>query len=281
MKDFFISYTKADREWADWIGSTLESNDFTVVLQAWDFLPGSNFILEMHRAIKETKRTITVLSQDYSNSLMTQPEWAATLFADPTGEKKRLVPVRVRDYKPDGLFAAISYIDIVGLSEAKAEQILIRSLTQKRLKPSHPPQFPGHSSSSSTQKFPGSLNKNPASTIPNKKNNHSNHSKWIPCSYCKGTGIEPLSFGTTCPVCHGARKNKITFSNKLEPMSCAFCNRTGTEEFSFGKICGICKGIGVNLVKKPAKRCNECNGSGKEKFSFGMPCNKCQGTGYK
>lgn len=37
MTDFFISYTKADKEWAEWIGWVLEAARFKVVLQAWDF----------------------------------------------------------------------------------------------------------------------------------------------------------------------------------------------------------------------------------------------------
>ena len=47
MTDFFISYTEADESWAKWIAWILEANGFTTVLQAWDFRPGSNFVLDM------------------------------------------------------------------------------------------------------------------------------------------------------------------------------------------------------------------------------------------
>ena len=54
-KDFFISYNKADRTWAEWIAWQLEdSGKYSVVIQAWDFGPGCNFVLEMDRAIKES-----------------------------------------------------------------------------------------------------------------------------------------------------------------------------------------------------------------------------------
>lgn len=49
MKDFFISYNKADRTWAEWIAWQLEEARYSVVVQAWDFRPGSNFVLEMQR----------------------------------------------------------------------------------------------------------------------------------------------------------------------------------------------------------------------------------------
>ena len=45
--DFFISYTKADLPWAEWIAWQLEAAGYTTLLQAWDFRPGSNFVLEL------------------------------------------------------------------------------------------------------------------------------------------------------------------------------------------------------------------------------------------
>jgi TIR domain len=52
------------RAWAEWVGYILEEEGFAVIIQAWDFKPGSNFILEMHRATTEANRTIMVLSPD-------------------------------------------------------------------------------------------------------------------------------------------------------------------------------------------------------------------------
>ncbi len=53
-KDFFISYTKADETWAEWIATELEQAGYSTVIQAWDFRPGSNFVLEMQRAPRRT-----------------------------------------------------------------------------------------------------------------------------------------------------------------------------------------------------------------------------------
>ena len=64
-RDFFISYTGSDRQWAEWIALQLEQAGYTLFLQAWDFLPGSNFVAEMDRAAKQTERTLLVLSPAY------------------------------------------------------------------------------------------------------------------------------------------------------------------------------------------------------------------------
>jgi hypothetical protein len=54
-KDFFISYTSADRQWAEWIAWQLTQNGYEVVIQAWDFRPGTNFVEQMNRALAQSK----------------------------------------------------------------------------------------------------------------------------------------------------------------------------------------------------------------------------------
>jgi hypothetical protein len=41
--DFFVSYTSVDRPWAEWIAWELEHASYSVIVQAWDMQPGSNF----------------------------------------------------------------------------------------------------------------------------------------------------------------------------------------------------------------------------------------------
>jgi hypothetical protein len=82
-KDFFISYNRADKQWAEWIAWTLEEAGYSVVVQAWDFRPGGNFVLDMRRATAESQTTIAVLSESYLKSSYTQPEWAAAFADDP------------------------------------------------------------------------------------------------------------------------------------------------------------------------------------------------------
>jgi len=112
MKDFFISYNKADKSWAEWIAWQLETEGYSIVIQAWDFRPGSNFVLEMQKAASESKRTIAILSPDYLNALYTQPEWAAAFIQDPTGADGKLLPVRIRECSPKGILTAITYLSI-------------------------------------------------------------------------------------------------------------------------------------------------------------------------
>ena len=107
-KDFFISYNKADRSWAEWIAWVLEAEKYTTIVQEWDFKPGGNFVVEMDDATKRCERTIAVLSQDYLDAEFTVPEWAAKFAQDPKGIGRKLIPVRVATCNIEGLLAKSS-----------------------------------------------------------------------------------------------------------------------------------------------------------------------------
>jgi tetratricopeptide (TPR) repeat protein len=159
VKDFFISYNRADRSWAEWIAWQLEEASYSTIIQAWDFRPGSNFVEEMQRATAEAKRTIAVVSPDFLSSEFARSEWNAAFADDPLGNEGKLVPVKVRDCKLDGLRKAIIYIDLTRSDEEAARDELIRGLNRDdRAKPDKEPRFPGRSTKTTYKpQFPGSL----------------------------------------------------------------------------------------------------------------------------
>jgi hypothetical protein len=173
MKDFFISYTAADRQWAEWIAWQLEEAGYSVVIQAWDFRPGGNFALDMQKAA-EAERTIAVLSPDYLQKPFPQAEWAAAFAQDPTGDGHRLLPVRVVECSPKGLLAQIVYIDLVNRNETEAKDELLNGINRGRVKPATAPSFPLSQPSqrviADEPQFPGAL---PAVwNIPFRRNPH-------------------------------------------------------------------------------------------------------------
>ncbi len=156
MTDFFISYTGVDRIWAEWIAYVLEEEGFTTKIQAWDFRPGSNFVLEMQEAADAAERAVMVLSPDYLKSKMAASEWAAAFAKDPQGLDRRIVPVMVRQCEPGGLLPQIVQIRIFDLDEDEARAALIEGVNLKRAKPSKRPNFPGAAATITEHKtFPG------------------------------------------------------------------------------------------------------------------------------
>jgi hypothetical protein len=152
MAELFVSYTKPDRTWAEWIAYTLEAIGYACIIQAWDFRPGANFVVEMQEGLKQAERMIAVLSPAYLQATFPAPEWAAAFADDPQGLQRKLVPVRVASCNPKGLLKSVVYIDLVGLDETKSLEALLDGVKPGRAKPTKAPAFPG---SQQVPKFPG------------------------------------------------------------------------------------------------------------------------------
>ena len=158
--DFFISYAAADRAWAEWIAWTLKTAGYSIRIQAWHFDAGSNFALEMQTATAKSARTIAVLSPHFLESEYTASEWAAAFAADPRGEKRKLVPVRIIECEPEGVLSQIVYIDLIGLDESSARERLLNEV-KGRAEPTEAPGYPGtpteiHATDIAKPPFPGS-----------------------------------------------------------------------------------------------------------------------------
>lgn len=149
--DFFISYNSKDKDVAEWISYILEEAGYKVYVQAWDFAAGNNFVLEMQRGASESKHTLALLSENYIESSYTQPEWAAAFVEDPTGEMRKLIPVRISDVPLKGLLPSIVYTDLVGINdEDKAIETILAGVQMGRKKPLSRPSFPGFPSRNDT-----------------------------------------------------------------------------------------------------------------------------------
>jgi hypothetical protein len=145
-REFFLSFTGADRPWAEWLLAELDATGYASVSQLRDFVAGANFALDMDRAARRAKRTLGVLSPQALQAPYVQQEWAQRLASDPTGEQRALVLVRVERCQPEGLLRPVVYIDLVGLDEASARERLREELAalvrgERRLPTD--PAFPG------------------------------------------------------------------------------------------------------------------------------------------
>ena len=143
--DFFVSYQQTDRTWAEWIAWQLEAAGHTVLLQLWDFVPGTNWIKLMQDGVSRSARVIVVLSPAYTGSVFGAAEWQAIWAHDPGGAERRVIPIRVADCERPGLLAGIVGIDLFGVPEPAALQRLQEAIQRAlagRAKPLKPPSFP-------------------------------------------------------------------------------------------------------------------------------------------
>ena len=143
--DFFVSYTQADQAWAVWIAWVLEEAGYRVLIQAWDFVPGSNWVDRMQDGAARAVRTIAVLSDEYLKSVYGGTEWQAAWAGDPGGRERKLLPVRVRECARPGLLKGVAGFDLFSMDEAAAGELLlakVKAAVEGRAKPLAKPDFP-------------------------------------------------------------------------------------------------------------------------------------------
>ena len=122
--DFFVSYTSADRAWAEWIAWQLEE-DYNVIVQAWDFTAGRDWVHEMQHAAATAGRVVVVLSAAYLRSAHGEAEWRGFYADDPSGARGLLLPVRVSEVEAPGLLKTRIYVDLVGKDAKSARAALL------------------------------------------------------------------------------------------------------------------------------------------------------------
>ena len=153
-RDFFISYAAADRAWAEWIAWQLEMNGYSVIVQAWDFEPGDNFVLRMRSALEEADRTLALISAAYLASPYCTDEWTGAFLHDADG-RNRLLQVRIEECDPPPLLRSQVYVDLVGLSREEAQERLLAGVRRGRRRPASEPPFPAVRRQAAAPRFPG------------------------------------------------------------------------------------------------------------------------------
>ena len=83
-REFFLSFTGADRPWAEWLLAELDAAGYSSVSQLRDFVAGASFVRDMDRAARRAKWTLGVLSPQALQAPYVQQEWDQRLASDPT-----------------------------------------------------------------------------------------------------------------------------------------------------------------------------------------------------
>jgi tetratricopeptide (TPR) repeat protein len=151
---FFISYTGADVAWAEWLAWQVETAGHQAVIQAWDFRPGENFVVQMRRGLDSADRTLAVVSASYLESVYGSDEWTAAFVHD-RPEATTLLVVRVEDVPLPRLLRPWIYVDLVGLDAETATKRLLEGVQHGRRKPDRPPTYPPTIVDQDRPSFPG------------------------------------------------------------------------------------------------------------------------------
>lgn len=162
MKDFFISYTKNDEVWAEWIAGVLEAAEYSVFMMLWDIQPGNNFAKEMDKGLKACNKIIALISEDYMNSGYACSEWLVGFCNDPIGENIKVIPVKIEDIDIEGLLKPRVYIDLIECNEDEAKDRLLKGVSEAAIerKGAFPGVIKAKRPNAKTASFPGTIKAN-------------------------------------------------------------------------------------------------------------------------
>jgi len=164
--DFFISYTAADRRWAEWIAWQLREAGYHVFVQAWNIGPGHDFVHEMEAALRRADRVLLVLSAAYvGGSAFGEAEWRPMFRRDPSGRQRLVIPIRVTECEQPGLLSGRVRVDLFDRDEQDARVELLAGVRGPAGPPRHQPAFPGRDAQdgeSAEPPFPGTSTRSPS-----------------------------------------------------------------------------------------------------------------------
>lgn len=131
-KDFFISYSSADRTWAEWIDWQLKTEGYSTILPDQGLGSVGSFAPEIENVFKESSQVIVVISPYYLNALYAQLEWAVVLRQEATKQHGRLIVIQVRECRRvlKSLVDPSSFIDLVIQDESEAGERLLTSIRE-------------------------------------------------------------------------------------------------------------------------------------------------------
>ncbi len=155
--DFFVSYTQADRAWAEWVAWGLRHAGHRVLVQAWHMVAGTSWPERMAAGMAQAARVVAVLSPSYLVSEYCTAEWQAAWKDDPLGRRRRLLAVRVAPCSLPVPLDSIVITDVVGLDEAEATKRIMQmagAASAGHAEPGLAPPFPG-TAAQEPPPFPG------------------------------------------------------------------------------------------------------------------------------
>ncbi len=109
--DLFISYTEADRIWAERLYRRLNSAGVKVFFAHETIKDTENITLQVMDALDVSRKVAIVMSQDYFANPWPRSELAAVVATDPENRERRLIPLKRRECKVPSLLVNAKAID--------------------------------------------------------------------------------------------------------------------------------------------------------------------------
>ena len=130
QRDFFISFNSADLAYAEAIDAALRAEGFTTFYYPNDLRPGGSIPEWMDEALMNSAQTLALYSPDYikQGAAYSRAEHHASWWQDPGNDKRKLIPVIIRETTFTPLISVLSRIEVIGTTPDEAATQVVRKL---------------------------------------------------------------------------------------------------------------------------------------------------------
>ncbi len=129
-RDFFISFNSADLAYAAAIDAALRAAGFTTFYYPNDLRPGGSIPEWMDEALMNSAQTLALYSPDYikQEAAYSRAEHHASWWQEPGNDKRKLIPVIIRETPFTPLISVLSRIEVIGTTPDEAAAEVVRKL---------------------------------------------------------------------------------------------------------------------------------------------------------
>jgi hypothetical protein len=130
--DAFISYSHLDEEWVrDWLLPRLGEGGLRICIGFRDFEPGAPSIIEMERAVLQSRKTLLVLTPDYLASEWAEFENILAATLDPAARRRRIIPLLVEPCELPLRIGTLTCVDFAGSDHESQLQRLLAAVRRQ------------------------------------------------------------------------------------------------------------------------------------------------------
>ena len=137
--DVFISYSHTDRAWVrDTLLRRLEETGLHACIDSRDFLIGTPSLTNMEDAVDASRHTLVVLTPSDIDSEWCECETLLVGTRDPTGRRRKFLPVILEPCSPPGRLGMLSYADFTQPEQYEMEVTRLLAQIHRTAPPPQP-----------------------------------------------------------------------------------------------------------------------------------------------
>ena len=100
--DLFLCHNKSNKDWVRKLAIDVENEDYEnrklkVFFDEWDIQPGANIVLEINKALYQSRFVGVVVSPEMLQADWPTMEWTIAVSNDPSGRKNKVIPIWLGD----------------------------------------------------------------------------------------------------------------------------------------------------------------------------------------